>query len=123
MPFIIYIHELICIKGEEDARVGKFCDECLRERWGEEKDIIMVLFPSFSRAYFYRNHCYTQNISSGMQNETYLKTWYKIRERRGFYMEQGKKCSWFFFCCVLLGGCFWATLTLYIFQSQKSKSR
>lgn len=53
MPFIIYIHELSCIKGEKDARVGKFCDECLRGEVGEKKRILLWCFsPAFQELIF-----------------------------------------------------------------------
>lgn len=114
MPFIIYIYEWIHIKGQKDTRGGKLCDECLRGEVGRGKGLwwfVLALFPGWIwsscermltgvlRAYFYRNHCYPQNISSSIQNQDYFKTWYRLGERWGFYIDQersGGFLFWFF---------------------------
>ena len=57
------------------------------------------------RAYFYRNHCYPQNISRSIQNQDYFKTWYKLGERWGIFYRSGKK---------------WRLFVLFFWQLSKS---
>lgn len=73
-PFIVYLYELICIKGEKDVRGRNFVLCVQEQRWEEAEDSV-VFFLSLElrldlilqenicrwklRTSFHRSHCYT----------------------------------------------------------------